>query len=134
MKKTPANTHVSSAPMRVLLNNRSEKVLKESFNEDLPNSLAYNMDDFHKLKDLFLAMGPPENISLTRVWIFMQDLDTFDCSGERDIFFKFHKKRKDDTLGQVYTLLFKVPIKDVPLYINHPYLSEFAKWRLIINK
>lgn len=31
-------------------------------------------------------------------------------------------------------ILFKVPIEDIPLYINDPVFSLLAKWRLVVGK
>ena len=36
----------------------------------------------------------------------------------------------DITLVNLRRLLFEIPLEEVPLYINDPYLSQVAAWRL----
>ena len=137
MPKTNINHQVASAPMRVLINKKSEKVLKDTFNDEVPQTLVYSLEDFRMLYDMFKTEFKdehPGDVSLIRVYMLIQEACSWEIDNNTAVFFKFHKERKDRTLGQVYNMIFKTKLKDIPLKIHHPYYYLIAKWRLLINK
>lgn len=134
MNKANKNNHSDLIPLRVLINKQSEKGLKDTFKDDIPPTLKYTLDDFRDLHKIFLGVNDFKDLSLLRVKMHITDCFGFEFNSETEVFFHFHKNRKDPTLGEVYKFLFKLPLKEVPLYINHPYLNLIAKWRLQTNK
>jgi hypothetical protein len=137
MPKVNRNHQEASAPMRVLINKQSEKVLKDTFNDDIPRTLIYSLEDFRLLSALFsdeYKDEHPSHIDLLKINLYIQEACSWRFDTANAVFFKLHKKRKDIVLKRVYDLIFKEKLEDMPLKIHHPHHFLIAKWRLLINK
>jgi hypothetical protein len=137
MPKVNRNHQEASAPMRVLINKQSEKVLKDTFNDDIPQTLKYTLDDFRLLYDMFMGEYKeehPSDVDLLKIYLYIQSTCSWRHATNTAVFFQFHKLRKETILKRVYDMVFKEKLEDIPLKINHPHHFIIAKWRLLINK
>jgi len=134
LNKIRTHPEQNTAPMRVLLPNKSVEALNNTFKNDAPTSLRYTIED---LKDLYLMFGEDfvtdttDTIDKLKVKILINQINT---ESAEEIFWKLYKSRKEKVLNKVFKILYQIPLRRIPLYINHPYLYLIAKWRLKINK
>ena len=57
----------------------------------------------------------------------------YDHSAHEAFEFLYGKKWGKAT-KYAYNLMYETPLEEVPLYLNKPYTTVIAKWRLLINK
>ena len=142
MNKRSKKHNNTSAPMRVLLSNRSENIIKNTFKQDTPPILSYTLEDFKNLSYTFNNMVYSKSLrvyskslSFLLIWTFLCDNCT-NHKSMKDLYYTFYNKTQgpDFVLKQMFLLIFHTQIEKVPLFINHPYMGDIAQWRLKIKK
>lgn len=99
----------------------------------VPTSLKFNIEDYRMLNSMLINANIGSMPRL-KVRIYVSDACYRGPKSAGEVFWHFHKQRKNNTTREAYNIMFKTPLKEIPLYINHPFLSIIAIWRLKINK
>lgn len=134
MGKKRQYTDQTTAPMQALLSEKSKEILKGTFKEGSPTSIKFTKEDFRDLDIMYQNAPDAMNMTELRIKLSIAEACYKGLKDADDVFWYYHEKRKDETLKKVYDLMFKTPLKLMPLYVNHPYIDIIAIWRLKINK
>lgn len=134
MKNNSHNHKDASEPMRVLINEESEKVLRDKFYDNLPQTLRYSMADLKKLHVSLIGLEEIKDVDQLDMAMFIKNNVLYYVDNEREAFNRFFNKRNTRKYGRIFSLMYELPIEEVPLYINDRLLDVVAKWRLELNK
>lgn len=114
------------------MKDKSLEVLKKTFKVDTPPIITYTLEEYFKL----VASGLPPQIDLESITIraIIFKVKNIEEPSAEKIYSYFHNLYKSNTINDIYDLLYKVPLIQVPLYINHKHLAFIANWRMTIAK
>ena len=124
----------ASAPIGVLLKDKTRERLTKTLKKQVPLSLGYTKEDFKELRTLLEALDW-RSIEDTRKLTVLRNIWKATEEDTPQAAFQFmHSKKWGKVSKHAYEVMYCTTLEELPLKINEPLTYLLVKWRLSINK